>query len=71
MPSSLLESTHRQTTLGVVCHHRLWAAHMVEHHRAWHASIAYGQHKQSIDIGRGMTLPPFECTHGRTTMGVA
>ena len=71
MPSPLLESTQRQTTLGVVCHHRLWAAHTVDRRRAWHAYIAFGQHKQSIDVGRGMTSPPLDCTHGRMKSGVA
>ena len=39
----LLESTHRQTTLGVVCHHCLWAAHTVERCREWHANVAFGK----------------------------
>ena len=30
MPSSALASTHNQTTSGVACHHRLWAAHTME-----------------------------------------
>ena len=36
MPSPLLDSTHGRSTLGVACHHRLWAAHMVERCRVWH-----------------------------------
>ena len=43
MPSSPLGSTHGRTTLGVACHHRLWAAHTVERSWAWHAIIAFGQ----------------------------
>ena len=42
MPSSPLGSTHGPMTLGVACHHRLWAAHTVERHWAWHAIIAFG-----------------------------
>ncbi|WP_353802562.1 hypothetical protein [Acinetobacter baumannii] len=30
MPSSPLGSTHDQTTSGVACHHRRWAAHTIE-----------------------------------------
>ena len=30
MQSSPLGSTHGRTTLGVACHHRLWAAHRIE-----------------------------------------
>ena len=39
-------------------------------HRVWHAIIAFGQHTQSNDIGRSMTSPPLEYTHGRMTSGV-
>ena len=42
MPSSPLDSTHDRMTSGVVCHHRLWAAHTVERCRAWHAIITFG-----------------------------
>ena len=42
MPSSPLSSIQSQTTLGVECHHRLWAAHTVERRGAWHAIIAFG-----------------------------
>ena len=41
MPSPPFDSTHTRTTLGVACHHRLWAAHMVERCRAWHSIIAF------------------------------
>ena len=57
--------------LGVTCHHRLWAAHSVERRLLWHVIIAVGQHTGLNDVGRGMTSPPLECTHGRTTSGVA
>ena len=42
MTSLPLDCTHGQTTSGVACHHRLWAAHTVEGCRAWHAVIAFG-----------------------------
>ena len=71
MTSPPLESTHGRTTSGVTCHHRLWTAHSVERRRMWHDIIAVGQHTWSNDIGRGMTSPPFDCTHDRTTSSVA
>ena len=71
MPSSPLDGKHGRTTSGVTCHHRLWTAHTVEHRRAWHAIIAFRQHTRSDDVGRGMTSPPLDCTHLRTTSGVA
>ena len=36
----------------------------------WHIK-ALGQHTRSNDIGRGMTSPPLDSTHGRRTSGVA
>ena len=60
----------RSTTLGVACHHRPWTAHMVRRRRTWHDITSLGQHTRSIDVGRGMTSPPLDCTHGRTTSGV-
>ena len=71
MSSSPLGSTHVRATSGVACHHRLWAAHTVERRRAWHATIAFGQHTRSSDVGRGMPSSPLGSTHGRTTSGVA
>ena len=71
MPSSPLDSTHGRTTLGVACHHRLWAAHTIERHRAWHDITSHGQHTRSNDVGRGMPSSPLDSTHGRTTSGVA
>ena len=71
MPSSPLDSTNGRTTSGVACHHHLWSAHTVERRRAWHAIIALRQHTQSKDVGRGMTSPPLDSTHDRTTSGLA
>ena len=71
MTSSPLDYTHGLTTSGVTCHHRLWAAHSVERRLLWHVIIAVGQHTRSNYVGRGMISPPLECTHGRTTSGVA
>ena len=71
MPSSPLGSTHRRTTSCVACHHHLWAAHTVELRRTWHAFIAFGKHKRSNHVGRGMPRSCLGSTHGRTTSGVA
>ena len=65
MPSMPLESTHNRTTLGVACHHRLWAAHTIERCREWPDITALGLHARSDDVGRCMTLPPLDNTHGR------
>ena len=43
---------------------------MVERHWAWHSIIAFGQHSCSNDVGRGMTSPPLDSTHGRTKLGM-
>ena len=67
MPSPPLDSTHNQMTSGVACHHPLWAAHTVELRRTWHAIIAFGKHKRSNHVGRGMPISPLGSTHGRTT----
>ena len=69
MTSPPLDNTHGRTTSGVTCHHRLWKAHTVER-RAWHAIIAFGQHTQSNDIGRGMTSSLLDSTHGHMKSGV-
>ena len=42
MPSSHFSSSHDRTTLGMACHHRLWAARTVERRKAWHSIIAFG-----------------------------
>ena len=65
MPSSPLGSTHGRTTSGVASHNRLWAAQTLERRRAWDSIITFGQHTRSNDVGRGMTSPPFECSHNR------
>ena len=69
MPLSPLGSTNGRTTSGVACQHHVWAAHTVKRRRAWHASIAFGQHTRSKDVERGMTSPPLDSAHGRTTSG--
>ena len=51
MPSSPFGSTHGRTTLGMACHHLLWAAHTVERRRVWHA---LGQQTRSDDVRRDM-----------------
>ena len=71
MPSPPLDSTQGRMTSCVACHHHLWAAHTVELRRAWHAIIAFGKHKRSNHVGRGMPTSPLGSTHGRTTSGVA
>ena len=71
MPSSRLGSTHGPTTSGVACHHHLWEAQMVKRRQAWHDMIALGLHAQSNNVRHGMTSPPLDSTHGRTTSGVA
>ena len=46
-------------TSGVTCHHLLLTAHTVERRRVGHAIIAFGQHTQSKDVGRGMISHAF------------
>ena len=58
MPSSPLGSTHDRTMSGVASHHSPWTANTVKRRQAWHAIIAFGQHKRSNDVRRGMTSPP-------------
>ena len=65
MTSPPSDSTHGRTTSGVACNHRLWAAHTIERRQALHAIIAFGQHKWLNDVGRGLTSPPLDNTHGR------
>ena len=72
--SPLLYNTHSRTTLGVACHHRLWAAHTVERRRAWHATIAFGQHKRSNNAGKhaitalGQHTRSNDVRHGMTSL---
>ena len=70
MPSQPLDSTHGRTTLGVACHYHVWAALTVEQHRASHAIISFGKNKHLNDVGRGITSPHLDSTHGQTTSGV-
>ena len=63
---------HTQSaTSGVACHHRPWTAHTVGRRPAWHDITALGQYTRSDYVGRGITSPSLESTHGRTTLGVA
>ena len=65
MPSSPLSSTNGRTTSGVACHHSPWTANTVERCRGWHDITSLGQHTRSNDVGRVMTSPPLDSTHGR------
>ena len=67
MTSLPLGSTHGQTTSGLAKHLRLETAHTVERRQAWHTSIAFGKHTRSKNVERGMTSPPLDSAHGRTT----
>ena len=49
----------------------LWAAHTVERHRVWHDITVLGQSTQSDYVGCGITSPPLDSTHNRTTLDVA
>ena len=70
IPLSPLGSTQGRKTLGMAYHHRLWAAQMTERRQGWHDFTALGRNTRSNDVGRGMTSPPLDCTHSRTTSGV-
>ena len=65
MPLPPFDSTFRQTTSGVACHHRRWVSDTIERRRACHAITAFGQHTCSDYVGRGMTSMPLDNTHGR------
>ena len=67
----LWTSSHSRTAPSLACNHRLFTENGVERLWAWHDIIAFGQHTWSNDVGRGITSPPFDSTHGRTTSGVA
>uniref|UniRef100_A0A494G8M7 Uncharacterized protein n=1 Tax=Solanum lycopersicum TaxID=4081 RepID=A0A494G8M7_SOLLC len=71
MPSLPLGTTPGLTTAGLACHHHLWASQTVERRRAWHEITVLELHARSDDVGSGMTSPPFDSTHGRTTSGMA
>ena len=65
MTSPPLDCTHRQTMSGVAFHHRLWTAQTAKQRWLWHDITALGHHTWSNDVGRGMTSPPLDSTHGR------
>ena len=48
-------------------HHLPLTAHTVKQCRAWHETTSLGLHARSDDVGRGMSTPPLENTHGRMT----
>ena len=68
--SSPFGSTQGRKTSGMAYHHRLWAAQTTERRQGWHDFTALGRNTRSNDVGRGMTSPPLDCTHSRTTSGV-
>ena len=71
MPSPPFDRKCSRTTLGVACHHRLWAAQTFEQFRAWHAIIAFGL---AHTVGRHRAwhaIIALGWKHGRTTSGVA
>ena len=70
MTSPPWDSTHDRTTSGVAFHHVPWTAHTVERRPAWRDITALGQYTRSDYVGCGITSPPFDSRHGRTTMGV-
>ena len=71
LTSPHLESIHGRMTVVVKCHHRLSTTHTVERRRACHAIIAFGQHKQSNEVGRVMPSSPLGSTNGRMTLRLA
>ena len=64
MPSLPLGSTNGRTTSGLACHHLPLTARTVGRRRAWHNITFLGQHTHLDDVGRGMTSPPMNSTHG-------
>ena len=65
MTSPPLDCKNGRTMSGVASHQRPWTTHTVGQRRAWHDITALGQHPRSNDVGRGMTSPPLDGTHGR------
>ena len=59
-PSLPSDNIHGRTTLGMACHHHLWAEQMVVQLRAWHAIFAFGQHTRSNYVRRGMPSSPLD-----------
>ena len=66
MISPPLERTHGRTTSGVASLHCPRTACTVRRPRAWHDFTALGQRTRSNDVGRGVTSPPLDNTHGRS-----
>ena len=64
MTSLLLDTTHGRTTSGVEFHHSHWVAQNVERRWTWYDMIALGLHARSNNVGRCMTSPPLDNTHG-------
>ena len=67
IPLTPLDNTHGKMTLGLACHHRLWAARTFEQLRARHAIIALEWQTPANDVGRGMPSSHSDSVHGRTT----
>ena len=44
-------------------------ARTVKQCQAWHETTSLGLHARSDDVGRGMSSPPLDNTHGRMTSG--
>ena len=66
-----MDNTHGRTTLGMACHHRLWAAHTVKRRWAWNNITPFGQHTPSNNVGHDMPSPPLDSKHDQTMSGVA
>ena len=71
MISPPLDRTQGRMTSGVTCHHHILTTHTVGLRRAWNDITSLLQLTRWNNVGRGMTSPPLNCTHGRTTSGVA
>ena len=69
MLSPPLDNKHSRKTSGVALHNRPWIARTIGRRQALHAITAFGQHTRLNDVGRGMTSPPLDGTHGRMTLG--
>ena len=60
-----MDGKHDRTMSGVTCHHRLWKAHTVQRRRVLLDITLLALHARLDDVGRGMTSPPLDSTHGR------
>ena len=65
MTSPHMDGKHDRTASGVTCHYRLWKAHTVQRRWVLLDIIAFGLHTRLDDVGRGMTSPSLDSTHGR------